>query len=722
MTDEPEVYEAHKLLFDYCNARFLKKYTSLVSGTPSLDPSIQRSLSTALYMGLRGSIAQIVAADLKLFEPSRLLYHEFNDEALPEKLKRLVANPTDRQALLDTTHEGTEPELKHEDAYKQYCRRILTRPSPPLIWWKRILNWFNPAPPQGIAALFMRQPNAQWLLETITTNFINNLDLCLKRVRADRKAIERCFLDGQKIQQISNVTVSDSDPHKGGKQVIFLTFKTTQGETKVVYKPSDVEIDYRLVGKNTPHLVAFLNEQKSTGYPQAPYESLYEVADNLFASQNENAAHIEALKKGPKSSLAYTQSYERMLGLLNMPTYVILPRYPGSRLKQKGDILPIQESYGYIEYLDHGPEGPTYPESISHHVYQNYHSSSPEERLQWDWITDQPEEVRTAYRIWGRIIAFAVVFLQTDLHISNQRFHKRKPHIIDLENSLVKPIETPDQTLILQFFNKTTQALNQMNTAEFFRPWMVNDAPHDAWIPLIEVPVRMASLWPEPLVYSVNQLYLVEENSARAASLNIFDTNKYDMSLRMDLIKGIGESMKLMKDNLNALKTWRDEVRLKEVVVRDVLRPTDSFLGHISTLKRRVIEFKDNTITDRDRIIDALIQGYQTKAQQEGLSNKNAYKLETPEWNGVDYANLDVPSHYRRVGSTDLIASTGKLYKDFYATTGMKLLDQSFAQKLPSDSEAFGEQLLRITQFARPPLPAPLSDRPDTRRRRNRHA
>ncbi len=49
---------------------------------------------------------------------------------------------------------------------------------------------------------------------------------------------------------LTNIRLTDSDPHKGGHRVAILTMHTHNGETLVVYKPRDVRIDAKLVGRN----------------------------------------------------------------------------------------------------------------------------------------------------------------------------------------------------------------------------------------------------------------------------------------------------------------------------------------------------------------------------------------------------------------------------------------------------------------------------------------
>src|SRR2546423_5234269 len=85
-------------------------------------------------------------------------------------------------------------------------------------------------------------------VRTTVLNFWNNIAQCCGRVLVDWKTISNIFFPGNPIQQLTEIKVTDSDPHKGGKQVLILTFDLGK---KLVYKPSDLAADCLLIGQST---------------------------------------------------------------------------------------------------------------------------------------------------------------------------------------------------------------------------------------------------------------------------------------------------------------------------------------------------------------------------------------------------------------------------------------------------------------------------------------
>src|SRR6266568_4712618 len=107
------------------------------------------------------------------------------------------------------------------------------------------------------------------------------------------------------------------------------------------------------------------------------------------------------------------------LALEEFPTYKILPIYPGSQLQpDKPNHLPIRNSYGYIQFLTHDDED---------------FKINPQ--------TQKKDAICTSfYSLLGQLTAVACVFSLSDLHIDNLIVHQYKPYLIDLENSLTRPI------------------------------------------------------------------------------------------------------------------------------------------------------------------------------------------------------------------------------------------------------------------------------------------
>src|SRR5262249_51818556 len=137
-------------------------------------------------------------------------------------------------------------------------------------------------------------------------------------------SIQITFADrpGSLLDKLTAIQSTGSDFHKGGQQVLILTF-SIQGATRtlhVVYKPSDLEVDCLIVGDT--QAVNILR-------PRFQQSSLMEMLNSLIQGRQD-------------------------LGLYAFPTYKILPLSPGSLLSPDHDgTLPIRNSYGYIQFLEY---------------------------------------------------------------------------------------------------------------------------------------------------------------------------------------------------------------------------------------------------------------------------------------------------------------------------------------------------------------------------------
>jgi hypothetical protein len=220
------------------------------------------------------------------------------------------------------------------------------------------------------------------------------------------------------------VTTTGSDPHKQGQQVLLLTFHVqpaaaaaqprrgvlnvarfgvgihnqnanqvnVQMEQRLVYKPSDVELDCRLVG-DTYNLRGRLGANPEL--PNLTQGSLFELINNRL---------------NPPTPL---------------PVYLIWPRRPASLMTP--DIngnMPIFQSYGWIEFLTHDP-----PDADA----QNPRLLSRYPPLLRDWIACDPDDVRNFYSLHGWYAALGVAFAFCDSHHGNVLVSRRKPYLIDLE-------------------------------------------------------------------------------------------------------------------------------------------------------------------------------------------------------------------------------------------------------------------------------------------------
>jgi hypothetical protein len=270
-----DIHRAPKIVFSRSSEpRLRESLDGMFAGLPFKVPNgVRIQLSSALFAMQRSALLVGIEADLKLFSGREILY-----------VKLSPAKEGELQGVLGDTEElgrfdpGAGPARKrtHSDAYAYYCEKILS-------------------PARGVDHFLSRNPKVGSLLDRSTSNFTGNVRECLSRLRADKYVLERVFLDGGAITSLSGITHTGSDSHNGGKQVLFLDlgYKNQKGksdEKRIVYKPSDVEIDYLIAGSNTPVLRQVLEEKHSdAGFP-LQHESLFELLDRTISGQSTAAS------------------------------------------------------------------------------------------------------------------------------------------------------------------------------------------------------------------------------------------------------------------------------------------------------------------------------------------------------------------------------------------------------------------------------------------------
>jgi len=259
-------------------------------------------------------------------------------------------------------------------------------------------------------------PRTKYAIEKITANFINNITLACKRILKDWYSIDMVFarVQNYELRKVLELKSSGSDFHKGGQQVLFLTFKAFERQKirymplKLIYKPADVEADCLIIGDS-----AAVNSV----HKNFMGKSLMEIFNAL----------IELDRKSNPNPM-----------LINLPTYKILPYTFGST-----DPSPaIKESYGYLEFLHH--------EELKHDPGT---SLFPATTGPGDFVIypdqDEGKICGEFYRLVGQLSALACTFSFGDVHHENLIVHQFKPYLIDLENCLIKPMATIKTTGLL---------------------------------------------------------------------------------------------------------------------------------------------------------------------------------------------------------------------------------------------------------------------------------
>lgn len=338
------------------------------------------------------------------------------------------------------------------------------RVSPHLGYIRYFDRYINPAnvapagqePKSGIDTFFDRYPLIKYAVETVTSHYQSNIELACERVCDDWDDLGKAFFEGRQLSRLSKIRTTGNDFHKGGKQVLILTFEVAgngPGATetgRVVYKPSAVEIDCRIVGDSsifTPGGVSPKGPLDDAGYTQDA--SLTELI-NKYNPAGQGRDGFTTGRRGGGRQGFVTRA---------LPTYRILPYNRGS----------VAMAYGYIEFLTHAPDDlilppvdpgvSTDPDDKRPRIVQVVAAAVMEQLSQAavaksDWITADPKDARVFYHQFGGIMAMATAISLSDVHVQNVIVHDRRPHLIDLEEALKKPMKDASETYVLSTLDR----------------------------------------------------------------------------------------------------------------------------------------------------------------------------------------------------------------------------------------------------------------------------
>lgn len=109
---------------------------------------------------------------------------------------------------------------------------------------------------QGLEAFVVEYAVLARQLATVTDSWVDSCAELLLRLRSDWKELETVFADGRSLHRVTSLETGLSDPHRGRRSVVALTFD--EG-TKVVYKPKDLGIE-----RAFQDLLVWLNEKGET--------------------------------------------------------------------------------------------------------------------------------------------------------------------------------------------------------------------------------------------------------------------------------------------------------------------------------------------------------------------------------------------------------------------------------------------------------------------------
>jgi hypothetical protein len=491
-------------------------------------------------------------------------------------------------------------------------------------------------------------PIARDALQTIATNFQRNLRLACKRVIADRDAITLLYQDTYReltLHSLTRINPSGSDFHKGGQQVLILTFSANNArrpipELQIVYKPSDVEVDCLVVGNSVA-----VNRALETEFMK---ESLTEIFNSLTSAQPD---------KGRFEPL---------------PTYRILPR---KYMSQQAAPVPLREAYGYIEYLKYELTG-TKRSFFNYYPFGAGASDYTIFRRQ-----DATPIIRRLYRQMGDWMAIACTFSLIDLHIENVRIMGYQAYLIDLETSLSTRIDDLRDTGLLDTSPTSVGGINggQWEDEEDY-VWFWNPQQREMH------KVRNKK-------YGQNRLWHYKPN----LSLVPVDWRS--------LLEGLRTGLHALASGAASerFETWFE--RVKGVLVRVLPFGTMEWLK----IREEIYLYRDlkQAQYELDRVTAAVLLKRLTKEYNNYSEYKKnmgppaawpepAFVVMQESVAGSDLRNLDIPTFYHRIGTTDLLDSRGNVVP---IPNQVMIEDQQGTKDVPTD-------LKRATYFEHPPTDA----------------
>lgn len=472
---------------------------------------------------------------------------------------------------------------------------------------------------QNVLDFMGRYPIADYALGHLYTNFKENIYLACQRIIADEDLLTNFYSDLYEedfsILSLKKIKSTGSDFHKGGKQVLILTFTISHlvyygvelgfapsiEELKVVYKPNDLEADCLIIGDSAAVNKVINNFMTS---------SLVEIYNTRLA--------------------AYKQGNPGFTGEA-LPTYRILPRNYIS-VHQGGYPLPIRNAYGYIEYLDNDISG------VGAQIFGYYPLGSSDYLI---FKSDNEQAItRKFYRQEGALTALACTFSLLDLHIENLRVKRYEPYLIDLEVCLTSAIDSVQETVLIANRIGAINAFH-VNFDPSKRKWIVTDRAGSASIS-----------WESQDEYFQNRLWRWLPNYQK----------QLVRVVNNDLLSGFADGMTVLKAEVtqvtSAFIAWF--ARLNDVLVRVLPYSTTDFTNIRNSIfidvfnspSRRNSQYAEQ----KDYVLLRQLTDEFYNYQVGDLPN---YLVWQTALAGVDYDNLDIPVFYHRIGTQDIVNSSG---------------------------------------------------------------
>lgn len=523
------------------------------------------------------------------------------------------------------------------------------------------LDYDNPSPAM-LDALYVDGPTdsiARLALRLYKDQFVHNLtELCL-RLKADWVDIGRVFFPNEILVEVSRLKFFDSDPHKGGKRVMLVEFKTAPAvrpvapparccwcccfsrgggrrhnaldamrfqTRRLIYKPFDLEMDYRLVGD-----VATVRGRVT--HP-----------GNLPAVPNDRP-FVRIVDPG-------------------LPVYKILPRNHGSSLAVDGagNVTDLHTCYGYLEFLQHTPDYarsdgigvPVQPTDADGNLI-SWSKAMPG----LDWVTDQPADVEAYYRAMGMYGAMGVALLFGDTHQGNCIITRRRPHLIDLEICFKDLSQGFGSTGLQDCLAKNTdrhggEFFNQL----FFRKTGAFTSGE---------PCKAFFLNPtgSSLNANIQTHWLRVASGAFQEAVDALRTNQADVTNWLN-----AADTTLVRYTVEATASYYG--RRDAILGGYILAPPPAAPAPGSAAAQAGYPFSDATLTaweNGKNIVSRWLGGDEVSRLRGWINERNnqagprrlAWVTHSVEHNLFDLLRCDIPAFYHQVASTELLNSRGRV-------------------------------------------------------------
>ncbi len=467
-------------------------------------------------------------------------------------------------------------------------------------------------------------------LINLTANFKNGILKVCQRVQNNWDDINLTFTDANhSLSRLIRIESTGSDFHKGGVQVLILTFALDyiipltlnsfkinpfSNRLKIVYKPTDIEVDCLIAGNS-----AAVNRI----HKEFQVKSLFEIINELIGcKKSDNERLNERLKE--------------------LPTYNILPyNYGSSLVRAPGGELPIRESYGYIQFLKH--------EHAPRDSFYGYRFGCGYGASDFKIFPDQDAEkiVKNMYQQIGELLALASSFSMIDLHLENVIVSGYQPYLIDMEICLTRPISALDQTGLFGSHGGITHSERR---SRYGGGYVITGQNGDKLlVPRGISTPKQNKLW--------TTLPNREVNPAAPAPCH---------AMLNGLEDGFELLFEVVSTSMDLFEAWFR--RLKKVVVR-VLPYNTQFLE--TSLRNIYNEFNANmpNYYQTAYLVDYTTEYYNYKGRLDAIKDDpEGYKISIPEpkflalhgdYINQDYQNCDIPSFYHRIGSRNIMNSAG---------------------------------------------------------------